>query len=147
MLRELFQQCLSIAHFEVSEVEAWGYSAADQSIGAWPLQAGAEPRTCRDPALQGFACRKALAEQKIFLAAVRVNYAYDQRVTGVKVPHFVGLDTVQGRELVAAEEKVDSTGSCPLAANGMYLLRGEVGLAVPSAFGMTFEPEMYDELF
>jgi hypothetical protein len=97
--------------------------------------------------LQGLTRGKALAEQKVFLAAVRVNHAYDQRVTGVKVPHFVGLDTVQGRELIAAEEEVDGAGGSPLAASGMYLLRREVALAVPSAFGMMFEPEMYDELF
>ena len=76
-----------------------------------------------------------------------MNHAYDQRVTGVKVPHFVGLDAVQGRELIAAEQKVDCAGCSPLAANGGYLFRSEVGLAVPAAFGMTFEPEMYDELF
>ena len=74
------------------------------------------------------------AEEDFGVIAGWVDDVNGERMAGIKMPEFIGGDTVEGGKVFAIEEKVDGGGG-----------GGAIGFAIVAAFGVRLQMEFFDQ--
>jgi hypothetical protein len=107
VLRVALREGLAVGQLEVGELEARGDRAANEGVGRSGGEHGAEPGAGRHHDLPALPRIGIGTQGEVPPLAVGVDRRDQEGAARVEVPHLVGLDPVERRDLAGAQQVVD----------------------------------------
>src|SRR5690606_24044981 len=107
--RKRIEELPAGAHLEVAKIKSGSYSASAQAVGVGINDLSAKPCARGHYSLKAFALIRTRAEVN-HLAGRFGKFVQSEASTVVKVPDFVGLDTMRQGPVGRPEEEKDSRG-------------------------------------
>jgi len=107
MLRIMFEQILTRRHLEVGEVETRDASATDERVTFATFHGGTEQGATGHQCLQALACVWIRTHSNGIVVPFTINDMHNKGCAYVEVPQFILSDSVQHRDFIVLEQKVD----------------------------------------
>lgn len=108
MLRKIRQQRGTVSHAEIGELKTGSHRTAHQGKRPILCYPGCEPGIGPNDMLMDLAAQEIRPQPCAPQLSIVLKLQHIQRLTGVEVPHFIGLDFVKCRKIALFKEKVNT---------------------------------------